>query len=77
MGLCSVDKYFHLQLWDRLFTSGNNHSKPYQEINNPSPHLSLYSHGEFDFNYTPIDPPGKRVIMHNGPNDRASWEPHG
>ena len=43
------------------------------------PHISAYTHifGEFDFNRTPLDPTGTRVVIHNSPNDRISWVPHG
>ena len=43
-GLCSVEEYFHLQLWDRLLQQAKNKSKHAQAIKNLSPHLSLYSH---------------------------------
>ena len=42
------------------------------------PYLPEYTHifGEFDFNLTPLAPPGKQVAIHNRPNYRASWAPH-
>ena len=42
-------------------------------------HISAYTHifGEFDFNHTPLSPPGTRLVIHNRPNDRASWSPYG
>jgi hypothetical protein len=33
--------------------------------------------GHFDFNRTPLAPPGTRVIAHEKPDQRASWDPHG
>jgi hypothetical protein len=33
--------------------------------------------GNFDFNRTPIAPPGVRVIVHEKPDKRTSWSPHG
>ena len=34
-------------------------------------------HGTFDYNRTPIAPPGIFVICHKKPDQRGSWEPHG
>ena len=78
LGLYSVDKEFHLQLWDRLLqqeTIGLNLLIKSRTL----PHLSSYTHifGEFYFNRTPLAPPGTRIVIHNRPNDRASWAPHG
>jgi hypothetical protein len=41
--------------------------------------MSAYAqlNGHFDFNRTPLAPPGTRVIAHKKPDQRASWEPHG
>ena len=77
-GLCSVDKDFHLQLWDRLLqqeTISINLIRQSRTL----PHISAYTHifGEFDFNRTPLSPPGTRIVIYNRPNDRAWWAPHG
>ena len=34
-------------------------------------------HGHFDFNQTPIAPPGIRVLVHIKPTERTTWSPHG
>jgi hypothetical protein len=41
--------------------------------------MSAYAqlNGHFDFNRTPLDPPGTRIIAHDKPYQRASWYPHG
>ena len=59
-GLCSIDKYFHLQLWDRLLQQATI-SANFLRQSRTLPHLSAYIHifGEFDFNCTPLAPPGK------------------
>jgi hypothetical protein len=31
----------------------------------------------FDFNSTPLAPPGTRIIAHEKPDQRESWDPHG
>ena len=33
--------------------------------------------GNFDFNTTPLAPPGTQLIIHNKPNKRKSWDYHG
>ena len=39
------------------------------------PHLSAYAHmfGEFDFNKTPLAPPGTKALVHEKPAQRTSW----
>jgi hypothetical protein len=41
--------------------------------------MSAYAqlNGNFDFNRTPLVPPGTRVVAHEKPDQRASWDPHG
>ena len=41
--------------------------------------LSAYAYveGQFDYNKTPLAPPGTKVVAHDTPEDRASWAPHG
>ena len=77
-GLYSVDKYFHLQSWYRLLQQEKNSLKLLRK-STTLPHISAYTHifGEFDFNHTPLAPPGTRVVMYNRPKYRASWAPHG
>ena len=43
------------------------------------PHLSPSTHiyGYFDYNRTPLAPPGTRLVIYNRPNNRASWAPYG
>ena len=77
-GLCSVDKHFPLHLWDKLL--------PQAEItlnllrgSRINPKLSAHAqmHGAFDFNRTPLAPPGIRVLVHIKPSERTTWSPHG
>ena len=77
-GLASTDKYFPLHLWDKLV--------PQAEItlnllrnSRLHPHLSAYAHlfGPFDFNATPMAPPGTKVLIHEKPHQRATWAPYG
>ena len=43
------------------------------------PQISAYTsvHGTFDFNKTPLAPPGCRTVIHQKPNKRKSWDPVG
>ena len=77
-GLCSTDKGFPLTLWDKLL--------PQAELtlnllrgSRVNPKLSAWAqlHGTYDFNRTPIAPPGMRVVAHEKPSQRESWAPHG
>lgn len=77
-GLCSTDGNFPLNLWDYLLPQAEitlNLLRP-SRIN---PKLSAYAqlHGAFDFNKTPLAPPGTRVLVHVKPNKRTTWAPHG
>ncbi|KAI2500612.1 hypothetical protein MHU86_13833 [Fragilaria crotonensis] len=76
-GLCSVDKHFPLHLWDRLLPQAlvTLNLLRSSRIN---PKLSAWSqlHGQFDFNRTPIAPPGIRVLVHDKPATRGTWAPH-
>jgi hypothetical protein len=40
--------------------------------------MSAYAqlNGNSDFNRPPMPPPGTRVIAHEKPDRRASWDPH-
>jgi hypothetical protein len=79
-GLCSVDKDFPLHLWDRLVDQAvitlNLALLRGSRLN---PRLSAWAqfHGNFDFNPTPLAPPGIRVLAHKKPADRDTWSPHG
>jgi hypothetical protein len=76
-GLCSVDRDFPVHLWDRLLPQAllTLNLLRGSRIN---PKLSAYAqvHGTYDFNRTPIAPPGIRVLVHQKPSVRRSWAPH-
>ena len=44
-----------------------------------NPSLSAYAavHGNFDFNATPMAPPGTKVVVHEKADSRKSWAGHG
>lgn len=77
-GLASVDPDFPVKEWDRII--------PQSEItlnllraSRANPNLSAYAylHGQFDFQKTPLAPPGTRVVAHLTPDNRSTWEPNG
>jgi hypothetical protein len=76
-GLCSVDPNFPLRLWDRLLSQATitlNIMRQYRLNPKVSVYAQLYGH--YGFNQAPMAPPGTRVIAHEKPKQRASWDPH-
>eukprot|EP00560_Eucampia_antarctica_P004750 CAMPEP_0197840406 /NCGR_PEP_ID=MMETSP1437-20131217/45590_1 /TAXON_ID=49252 ORGANISM="Eucampia antarctica, Strain CCMP1452" /NCGR_SAMPLE_ID=MMETSP1437 /ASSEMBLY_ACC=CAM_ASM_001096 /LENGTH=170 /DNA_ID=CAMNT_0043450015 /DNA_START=812 /DNA_END=1324 /DNA_ORIENTATION=+ len=37
----------------------------------------FFQHRVFDFNKTPLAPPGTKVLLHENTQNRGSWSPHG
>ena len=77
-GLSSYDPNFSLHLWDRLIPHATltlNLLHPYRINSRLSAEAQL--NGAFDFNRTPLAPPGTRVMVHKTPNNRRTWAPHG
>ena len=77
-GLCTVDPNFPLTLWDSLIQQATLSLNLLQALR-LNPNLSAYAQifGNFDFNQTPIAPPGLRTIAHEKSNHQSSWAPHG
>ena len=77
-GLSSCDPKFPLHLWDWLLpqeTLTLNMLRP-SRINlrlSDDAHLN----GIFDFNHTPLAPPGTKVLVFESPTNRWIWDPHG
>jgi hypothetical protein len=44
---------------------------------NPKLSASTNSDGQYDCNRAPMAPPGTRIIVHETPNIRRTWAPHG
>jgi hypothetical protein len=73
-GLCSVDKHFPLHLWDRLAPQALITLNLLRGCRlNPKLSALAQFNGQFDFNRTPIAPPGIRVLAHDKPSKRTSW----
>jgi hypothetical protein len=64
-GLSSTDKVFPLHLWDKLILQANITLNLLRQ-SHINPQLSAYAHiyGAFDFNRTPMAPPGTLVLVH-------------
>jgi hypothetical protein len=75
-GLCSVDKDFPLHLWDKLVPQAEI-SLNLMRGSRLNPKLSAHAqmNGQFDFNRTPMAPPGLRVLVHEKPDLRTSYSP--
>ncbi|MGL5936265.1 MAG: hypothetical protein ACRCZI_11665, partial [Cetobacterium sp.] len=76
-GWWSMDKRFPMHLWDLTV--------PQAEItlnllrgSRINPKLSAYEqiHGRYDFNATPLAPPGVRVLAHARAGERDTWATH-
>ena len=77
-GLASLPPTFPMHLWCRLIphaTTTLNLLRP----SNLNPKLSAYAQleGAFDFNSTPLAPPGCQTIVYESPDHRASWNDKG
>ena len=76
--LFTVDKSFPLQLWDLIL--------PQTELtlnllrgSRLDSRISAWEQvrGKFDFAAHPLAPLGMRIVMHEKPENRAAWAPHG
>jgi hypothetical protein len=77
-GLASLDPEFPMYVWCRLIhqcTQTLNLMRP-SRIN---PRLSAKAqlNGAFDYNKTPLAPPGTKVLIHETPNKQRTWAVHG
>ena len=73
-----MDRDFHIKLLD-IILQQTTIILNYLSQSRTLPHILAYTHifGEFYFNRTPLAPPGTIEVIHNSPNDRVSWKPHG
>jgi hypothetical protein len=76
-GLCSVDEHFPINLWDRLLPQAVITLNLLRGSRiNPGHSAWAQLFGDFDFNATPMAPPGIRVLIHEKPDKRATFAPH-
>ena len=76
-GLSSTHPDFPLNLWDDLIPQCVITLNLLRK-SRLHPHLSAYSHVNGPFNYarTPLAPPGMKVLLHERPADRGSFDSH-
>ena len=77
-GLATVDPDFPVAEWDRLLSQATI-SLNLLRNTRINPRLSAYAYvyGTYDFNCNPMAPPGTKVVIHDKPQQRASWNYHG
>lgn len=77
-GLCSVHSSFPLHLWDRLIPQAVM-TLNMLRASRLHPEISAYMEleGAFDYNATPLAPPGSKVVVHEKSQVRRTWAPHG
>jgi hypothetical protein len=77
-GLATCDPKFPLTEWDLLMPQADI-TLNLLRASRRQPKLSAYAciNGVFDFNATPLAPPGTRVVVHVTPDQRANMAPHG
>ena len=77
-GLATADPNFPLTEWDRLIPQAN---ITLNLLRTSRANLALsacaYIYGNFNFNATPLAPPGTKVIAHLDPTTRRTWELNG
>ena len=77
-GLSTLDPTFPISEWDRLIQQGEITLNLLRNSRvNPNLSAWAYLFGQFDYNSTPLAPPGTKLIVHLKPHKRASWDPHG
>ena len=77
-GLCSTDPNFPLHLWDRLLPQALITLNLLRSSHiNPQLSAQELIFGTFNFNRTPLAPPGTKVLIHTKPSVRETWAPHG
>jgi hypothetical protein len=75
-GLFFMDPTFPLKLWDKLLPQATITLNLLRK-SRINPRMSAYAqiNGHFNFNKTPLAPPGTRIVAHEKPDQRASWDP--
>jgi hypothetical protein len=77
-GICSTDKQWPIHLWCRLIPQATLTLNLLRQSRiNPRLSSDAQLNGIFDFNATPLAPPGTRVIVHDKSTVRRTWAPHG
>ena len=66
-----------MHLWDRLIPHTTLTLKLLRtSCLNPRLYAEVQLNGAFDYNRTPLAPPGPRFVVHEAPGNRHTWDPH-
>lgn len=77
-GIATVDPKFPLREWDCLLPQCELTLNLLQTARvNPCLSAWAYLFGNFDYNKTPVVPPGTKVVAHSKPTVRATWSLNG
>ena len=77
-GIATCDPNYPITEWDRLLTQCNITLNLLRNSRaNPKLSAYAYAYDQFDFNKTPLCPPGTKAIIHLKPGNRGSWQYHG
>eukprot|EP01034_Spumella_vulgaris_P028684 gene28684-35585_t len=76
--LAGTDPSFPLYAWDELVPQAEL-TLNMMRSSGITPHMSAWQqlHGAFNFDSTPLAPPGMKVVVHEKPDKRPSWGYHG
>ena len=77
-GLYTCDPQYPSREWDRLLPQCNitiNLLRSSRRNASLSAYAALF--GNFDYNATPMAPPGTKVLVHEKPGNRKTWAGHG
>jgi len=77
-GFSSTDKNFPVRAWDQLIQPAEI-TLNLMRRSRINPKLSAHAqiNGVFDFRRHPLAPPGTKVLIHEKPHNRGSWDSHG
>jgi hypothetical protein len=77
-GLCSTHLHFPLRLWDKLLPQAEITLNLLQ-ASRQQPTILAYEvvYGHYDYNCHPLMPLGSKIVVHEKPLQRGSWDPHG
>ena len=77
-GLASLDPDFPVKEWDRLIVQAEITLNLLRSSRiNPKLSAYAYSFGQFNYNKTPMVPPGTKVVAHLKPDVRSTWSANG
>ena len=76
--LCTTDPSFPMHLWDCLLPQCDM-TLNMMQTSRINLSLSAYHqlHGQYNYDATTMIPPGTKVVMHEKPKQRGSWDIHG